>query len=389
MYGAIMKGFVERFAQLGGPKGRRLLSSALASANEVLHARERTERPECMRSFPTHVEIELTNRCNYSCAHCLRPVHVKDCVVGDISFDAFERIIAQFPRVTRVSLSGIGEPLLHPLLFEFAALTRRRLPSATIAVETNGALVDRVMAGRLLASELNEIIVGIDAAFPKTYRKVRRGGSLDTVQRNLCNFVEMRSAADSKRPLLGLSYVMLEENEDELVSFVEQAAEIGVDFIDRVSFATRDWGVANRRTAESYRRELSAARLRLDELRLPSRSFPSHDFSWASRERPFDCGNPWGASVYVTFEGAITLGSCTPFKELYSYGNILTTPFQEIWNGPLFRYNRQRARDAAAPNTVCGACHAHASAFFEPRSLDARVIRLPLLPRGQKRETQG
>jgi len=387
MYGAIMKAFLKTLSQLA-PKSRTVVSSPLVLANEILHARERVDCPVWMRSFPTHVEIELTNRCNYSCVHCLQPVRAKDCTQGDVSFNAFERIIAQFPRATRVLLSGIGEPLLHPLLFEFAALTRRRLPSTTIAIETNGALLDRETAGRLLASDVNEVIVGIDAAFPKTYRKVRRGGSLDTVQRNLCDFVEMRKSAGSKKTFLGLSYVMLEENENELVPFVEHAAEIGADFIERVGFAARDWGVANRRTPESYHRELSAARWRLEELHLPCRSFPSADFSWANGKRPFDCGNPWGASVYVTFEGAITLGSCTPFKELYSYGNILTTPFQDIWNGPLFQYNRQRARDAVAPNPVCAACHANATAFFEPRSTDARVIRLPLLPQGVKPGTQ-
>jgi MoaA/NifB/PqqE/SkfB family radical SAM enzyme len=86
----------------------------------------------------------------------------------------------------------------------------------------------------------------------------------------------------------------------------------------------------------------------------------------------------------VTFEGEITLGGCTPFKELYSYGNILKTPFEEIWNGPLFRYNRQRTRDRFAPNSSCAACHANTTAFFDPRSSDARVIRLPLLPKGRR-----
>jgi MoaA/NifB/PqqE/SkfB family radical SAM enzyme len=350
--------------------------------NDAIHQRERNVRPEVMRSRPTHVEIEVTNRCNLACIQCLRSQGLKPYDLGDVSPSDFARILAQFPEALHVCLNGFGEPLMHPRFFDLVAHTRQRLPWAKISIYTNGILLDAVMAERVLLSDLSEINVSIDAAFPETYRKVRRGGQLDVVHRNLCNLVERRAEVGGKKPLVGVNFVMLNENEGELVPFIEQAAEARVDFVNCVSYATYDWGFRNRRDPDSYRRELEAGRRRLEELGLEARVFPSADIGWADPARRFDCAFPWGDTVRVTFQGEVTLGCCTPFKETYSYGNLLKTPFADLWNGPLFRYNRTRTRDGVAPNPVCASCHAATTSFFqlreEPR---AKVVRLPLAPR--------
>src|SRR5580658_10952984 len=171
MYRAAMKAFLGNLVRLGNSKAQSILRKPQGFLNEALHAQERIDRPDRMQSRPTRVEIEITNRCNYSCIHCLRSIHQKDCAFGDISLENFESILGQFIRATHVSLSGIGEPMLHPLLCDFAAVARRKLASSTIGVETNGSLLDREMTERVLASELNEVVVGLDAAFPHTYRK--------------------------------------------------------------------------------------------------------------------------------------------------------------------------------------------------------------------------
>jgi MoaA/NifB/PqqE/SkfB family radical SAM enzyme len=310
----------------------------------------------------------------------LRSRGLKPYALGDIVFDDFVRILAQFPDALHVSLNGFGEPLMHPRFLDLVRHTRRKLPWAKIVVYTNGILLDRPMAERVLASGLTEINVSIDAALAETYRKVRRGGHLDVVHRNLCGLLERRGELGRRKPLVGVNFVMLDENEGELVPFIEHAAEAGVDFVNCVSLATYDWGCRNRRDESSYRRELDAGRRRLDELGLRARSYPSSDMSWASQDRRFDCTFPWGDTLRVTFEGDVTLGCCTPFKETYSYGNLLKTPFKELWNGPLFRYNRSRTRDGLPPNDVCASCHARVTSFFRPpEERRAKIVRLPLL----------
>jgi MoaA/NifB/PqqE/SkfB family radical SAM enzyme len=339
-------------------------------ANRRRFLRELRERPLVMRSQPIGLEIELTNRCNLACIQCLRSQGLRPYKLGDITPEHFERILSQFPYAMNLGLNGFGEPLLHPAFFNLVAHARARLPWAKIVIYSNGNRLDDATCERLPESGLTEINVSIDAAHPATYKKVRRGGNLTMVHDNLRRLVHARQRARARLPLIGVNYVLLNENEGELVPFIEQAADIGVDFVNCVSYATYDWGFRNRRTRDSYRRELDAARTRLRELDLRCRSFPSDDFSWTDPNGRFDCGFFWGQSLRVTYEGSVTLGCCTPFKETYSYGNLLTTPFEEIWNGEAIRRNRLLTLHHEVPNAACASCDKACKTFFH--EVDAR-----------------
>jgi MoaA/NifB/PqqE/SkfB family radical SAM enzyme len=351
-------------------------------------ARERAKRPVVMRSRPSALEIEVTNRCNLACIQCLRSQGLKPYALGDVTTDDFRRILAQFPEAVHVCLNGFGEPLMHPRFFELVAHTRAQLPWAKISIYSNGMLLDAVKAEQMVGSALGEINVSIDAAKPETYRRVRRGGRLEVVHENLRRLLALRREAGLALPLVGVNFVMLNENEGELVSFVEQAADLGVDFVNCISYATYDWGFQNRRNRASYRHELDATRRRLDELGLRCRSFPSSDMSWTDPARPFDCGFFWGESVRITFEGEVTLGCCTPFKETYSYGNVLKTPFDEIWNAAAFRHNRVRASRGEPPDATCVSCRASNLRFFPAPAATKKTVFLPIAPaapRGSQR----
>ena len=69
----------------------------------------------------------------------------------------------------------------------------------------------------------------------------------------------------------------------------------------------------------------------------------------------------------VTWNGSVTLGCCTPFKETYSYGNLLETPFTELWNNPAFTRNRELARHHLVPDAACARCQEACKTFFAPR----------------------
>ncbi|HTO99194.1 MAG TPA: radical SAM protein, partial [Myxococcales bacterium] len=241
-------------------------------ANYARFRREVRVRPTEMASTPPGVEIELTNRCNLACIQCLRSQGLKPYELGDIAFEDFQRLLAQFPFTLNLCLNGFGEPLLHARFFDIVAEARRQLPWAKIVIYSNGILLSEQVAARLPGSGLTEVNVSIDAASPSTYRKVRRGGELEQVHQGIRRVLRARQEARSRFPLLGVNYVMLNENEGELVPFVEQAAELGVDFINCISYATYDWGFQNRRSPGSYRQEIEAARRRIAALGIRCRT---------------------------------------------------------------------------------------------------------------------
>jgi MoaA/NifB/PqqE/SkfB family radical SAM enzyme len=333
----------------------------------VRFRREAALKPLVMQHTPNSVEIELTNRCNLACIQCLRSQGLKPYELGDMRLEDYRRILAQFPRLLSVCLNGFGEPLMHPRFVEIVGYTRSVLPWAKIVIYSNGTLLTRELASELIGSGLSEINVSIDAATPETYRKVRRGGRLEVVHENVRELLRLRRERNAKLPLVGVNFVMLNDNEGELVPFIERAAELGVDFVNCISYATYDWGFENLRSRASYRAELLRARARLAELKLKCRSFPADDLSWAEPGHPFDCRFFWGESLRITWDGSVTLGCCTPFKETYSYGNVLDTPFVDLWNGPSFREHRRLARDGRAPNDICARCQHQNQTFFAPR----------------------
>jgi len=334
-------------------------------ANLLLFHEEQRMRPVVMRSRAIGIEIELTNRCNLACIQCLRSRGGRRYGLGEMDFEVYQRVLSQFPFAINLSLNGFGEALLYRRFFDVVAYSRRRLPWAKIGIYSNGLLIDEARAERLPGSGLTELNVSIDAATAETYARVRRGGQLRSVHDGIRRLVRARQGARSHLPMIGMNFVMLNENEGELVRFVEQAAELGVDFINTVSYATYDWGLENERSPSSYQRELDAARERARTLGVRCKTFPSGNMAWSSPQKPFGCSFFWGDNVRVTYDGYVTLGCCTPFKEMYSYGNVLDTPFEQIWNGEAYRRNRAMTKEHRPPNETCASCDRFSKGFFD------------------------
>jgi MoaA/NifB/PqqE/SkfB family radical SAM enzyme len=82
--------------------------------------------PLVRQDYPRCVYIEVTNTCNLLCQTC--PITFMDLETREVlSYDKFLAIVAQFPRIERAVLHGIGEPLLNKALPQMITY----LPQAT------------------------------------------------------------------------------------------------------------------------------------------------------------------------------------------------------------------------------------------------------------------
>ena len=65
--------------------------------------------------LPWHLQVEITSACNLRCVMCLvryRPPVNK--LAGAMRPELFHRLLGELPGLRRLTLQGLGEPLLSP-----------------------------------------------------------------------------------------------------------------------------------------------------------------------------------------------------------------------------------------------------------------------------------
>lgn len=179
---------------------------------------------------PRRLNIEVSTRCNLNCETCVRSGWQED--LGDMSLETYKRLLPVFPELKSISLYGIGEPLLNDHLMEMIRLAKACLPSSgTVSFATNGTLIDKRIAQLLVSSGIDDIVVSIDGVTPETFRRIMGGANLDEVLRNIRLLGLAREQLGSRTPRIGIQFVAMKRNIEELPAVVELAAEYQVSFI--------------------------------------------------------------------------------------------------------------------------------------------------------------
>jgi molybdenum cofactor biosynthesis enzyme MoaA len=185
------------------------------------HARALTRN-----ELPTQVYLEVTNYCNSLCISCpltynhFLPYEAKH----HLAWEDFCRIVDQFPRLERVVLHGIGEPLLNKDLPRFVAYLKER--NAHVIFNTNAILLNQKRGDALAAAGLDELRVSLDAITPDLYAQLRGVDRLPQVIDNLTAFIARHGGRE--RPKVSLWWVAMQANLPQLPDFVRLAAQIGV-----------------------------------------------------------------------------------------------------------------------------------------------------------------
>src|SRR3954470_19328708 len=96
--------------------------------------------------LPREVQLEVTNRCNLDCDMCPRLTLLKVPEV-DMSRETFDAVLGRLDAPESITLTGWGEPLMHPQLFDFVAEINRRFEGCDVSITTNGHLLtERLVA---------------------------------------------------------------------------------------------------------------------------------------------------------------------------------------------------------------------------------------------------
>jgi len=327
--------------------------------------------------LPRQVYIETTNRCNSRCQTCIRTFRQLE-PLRDLALDEFAAIVGQFPALDRVALHGIGEPLLVSALPAMVRHLKDHHPSATVLLNTNAILLDEERGRALVAAGLDEARISLDAASAATYARIRGIDAYDRVVDNVRRYAER--LGDAGEPRLSFWFTTMRENLPELPDLVDLAAQVGVREVYVQRLVLIEQGLAQaeqslyRRLgqqeetylAEAARRaEAHGVRIRASGQVSPQESLggntetgrpisQSGDTLWSA------CYRMW-VSTYITCNGNVLPCCISPFStsnyDRLILGNVLKTPFAEIWNGRKY-IERRAALHTPCPLEPCEQCGA-------------------------------
>jgi MoaA/NifB/PqqE/SkfB family radical SAM enzyme len=190
--------------------------------------RERWKRVSDMQevsAYPTHLVFELNHSCNMRCPMCTWSADVNENQgkEGWFPFERYAAIVEDGVRrgLCSVALNAINEPLLRPDLPRFVAHARDA-GVLDIIIHTNGMLLTETMARGLIASGLTKLMVSLDAVSQPTYDRIRVGGSLPRVKKNIGRFLALRRELQAIIPVLCVNFVKMSVNEAELEAFMAE-----------------------------------------------------------------------------------------------------------------------------------------------------------------------
>ena len=171
------------------------------------------------------VYIEVTTGCNLQCRTCIRNVWSDP--IALMSADTFERILESLdglPELNRVVFTSFGEPLTHPRILDMIEAVRKRGLGVTLG--SNGLLLSPKISEELVRLGVDRVVVSVDGVNPETYEDVRGTGLLRILQ-NLRSLNEVKTRIGSLTPALGIEFVALKSNIEELPQLTVLASNLG------------------------------------------------------------------------------------------------------------------------------------------------------------------
>jgi len=148
-------------------------------------------------AWPTSLELELSNLCNFECVMCNGDLSSKIRrnrehrppleVPYDDSF--VEQLVELIPTLQQVRFSG-GEPLLHPILYKVCDRIIELRPDLRIDVSTNGSILNEKVR-RLIERATIQINISFESLRADRYEAIRVGSDHQRLLENIETFREL------------------------------------------------------------------------------------------------------------------------------------------------------------------------------------------------------
>jgi len=326
------------------------------------------ELKSVVQSDPVCLYLETTNRCNLPCTTCPRTFEELE-PPADMSWELFTRIVDQYPKIARVVLHGVGEPLMVRDLARMVTYLKAR--GTYVLFNTNGTLLNARKGRELIEAGLDELRVSLDAAEPATFKIVRGLDRFDRIVANVRSFIELQQEMSATTPRVSLWLTGLKETVSQLPAFVKLAHQIGVPevylqrlvyFPDAQGLARSESSLFEQLTAEEDEHIRAAEELAAAlgvSFNASGATEPGTSLKQKDQTQPWSpCRRPW-TLMYFTAHGRALPCCIAPFSlrgyDSFTLGDATQQTLAEIWNGIQYQEFR-RALQTSQPPPSCANC---------------------------------
>lgn len=178
-----------------------------------------------VNSYPRELMIEITTNCNYNCIYCFRNTILDPEIGKHMDYYLFKHLIKQAynAKISKISLSGWGEPLTHPMIIDFISELKRY--GFKILINTNGYLLSEYIK-ELYELGVDIIHISIDSISEELYQSIRTGGDISKINESLMKLKELKLKNSSFKPEIHIQFTLTTLNIEELINLPEYIKKI-------------------------------------------------------------------------------------------------------------------------------------------------------------------
>jgi len=296
---------------------------------------------------PRQVQIEITNRCNMDCPMC--PREVLDIELEHMSWDKFVIVVDKLMERQNITLTGWGEPFLHPRIFDMINFCKQR--GHRVMITSNGLFSKEGIVEKIVGSRIDELTFSIDGVEDNS---VPDGHTSNKVYDDIERVAKLRESA---KPAIRLQATLHGGCEQDLYDVIRYGARIGCEAVN-VGRIDRKYAPNLKRPGplEEERIFYEADRIahecgiRLDWLQY-SVGTGIIRFVYRFLRRKLHRSGKYCLKTfdyaYVSREGNVTPCCLLPDVKM---GNLLNEDLQDVWQGEEFNHFRENYR------ATCGSC---------------------------------
>lgn len=311
--------------------------------------------------LPSQIQLEPTTVCNLDCIMC--PINSLQRDKNMMTLDEFKDLVGRFPKLERITMHGIGEPLMNRDFFNMVEYAKSR--GIRVYFNNNMTYMTEANARKLLSLGVDEIRTSLDTPYKDEYARIRparnqRTNFFDEVVENVRTLVRVRNELGSKTRIK-LVGVCMDETIRQMPDLTRLGVELGVDEImiqnmqlwsgkDEFREDREGKVVADQVMAEVYEecRDIAAGKVPL-KMWHPG---VSHGCNWAE------------TSCYVTVDGYVTPCCNCPDPKVKNFGNLNEKSLEEIWYSDDYKEFRRALASPDIP-AICDGCVIYGGRFKE------------------------